>query len=717
MAESTGSVVVDSELPAVINKTSNALMDMSNSLNSAYTMVGMLGTKMGNMFQATSTSQIIDATYTVVEKMNDVANAVEETNKELEKEEEQAKKNASVVSLLSNTYKKVANVVKTIGLEKLLNESDKMVRTMQRLETMAGGTQNAQEIYDTIYASAQRARTPVTDTINAFAELKSAAGAKFSGDMEMIAFMEQVNKQCALGGASATEQAGAISQLTQAMASGSLKGTQLNTILEAAPGIGKAIEQSMGWAEGSIQSYAAKGVVTASVVKNALLGMASETNTSFETLPLTFGQVMTSLQNDAAKAFQPVLLKLNEIGNSTGFQGLMNGARFALAVIATAAMGIFDMINTIVTVIADNWSWISPILYGVMTALAMYVGYLAVVQAAELAYSVVKGIASLGEIAYAVLLGKTSDKLEKARKSQNKYNYALLSSPVMWIALIILGVIVAIISFCSHLTKAQDVASSWAGVLCGGINVVIQWFFNLLKAVANVANGLWSVICAIGTNIGIFVGNVVAGIQERFWSLLATVLQVGAGISEILNTVFQIEIDTDSIMAKANEFAEKATAADTSKREYRNIEDAFAEGASKYKTFQDGWQDEAYTAGAAWGDQKWEKISDGLDGLTSMFDTSDLLGEGYEYVPENIEAMSDNTSAIVDSVDISSENLKYLRDIAERDVVNRFTTAEIRVDMQNHNTINSSMDIDGVVSLLVTGVNQAMEQSAEGVYA
>ena len=74
-------------------------------------------------------------------------------------------------------------------------------------------------------------------------------------------------------------------------------------------------------------------------------------------------------------------------------------------------------------------------------------------------------------------------------------------------------------------------------------------------------------------------------------------------------------------------------------------------------------------------------------------------------------------AAIADSVDISAENLKYLRDMAERDVVNRFTTAEIRVDMQNHNTINSSMDIDGVVSRLVTGVNQAMEQSAEGVYA
>lgn len=97
------------------------------------------------------------------------------------------------------------------------------------------------------------------------------AGNAFSSNQELIAFTEQVNKQFKIGGASAQEQSNAMVQLTQAMAAGVLRGQDLNSILAAAPGIARTIEESMGWASGSIKQYAEDGKVTAQVVKNALL--------------------------------------------------------------------------------------------------------------------------------------------------------------------------------------------------------------------------------------------------------------------------------------------------------------------------------------------------------------------------------------------------------------------------------------------------------------
>lgn len=123
------------------------------------------------------------------------------------------------------------------------------------------------------------------------------AGNAFSSNQELIAFTEQVNKQFKIGGASAQEQSNAMVQLTQAMAAGVLRGQDLNSILAAAPGIARTIEESMGWASGSIKQYAEDGKVTAQVVKNALLDMADQTNQKFESIPMTLSDAMTQAQN------------------------------------------------------------------------------------------------------------------------------------------------------------------------------------------------------------------------------------------------------------------------------------------------------------------------------------------------------------------------------------------------------------------------------------
>ena len=180
-----------------------------------------------------------------------------------------------------------ATIGASVGLKKLIELSDQMTSTTARLNFIVDDGGSVEALEAKIMASAQRSRAAYLDTASAIASMGANAGAAFTSNDELIAFMEQVNKQFVIGGASAQGQAAAMLQLTQAMAAGALRGEELNSILENAPGIARAIEQYMGIAEGSIKSYAEKGAVSATVVKNALLSIADETNAKFNGMAMT----------------------------------------------------------------------------------------------------------------------------------------------------------------------------------------------------------------------------------------------------------------------------------------------------------------------------------------------------------------------------------------------------------------------------------------------
>lgn len=196
-----------------------------------------------------------------------------------------------------------------------------MTSTTARLSFLVDDGGSVSELEQKIMASAMTTRSAYLDTASAIATMGANAGNAFSGNDELIAFMEQVNKQFVIGGATAEGQSAAMLQLTQAMAAGALRGEELNSILENAPGIARAIESYMGVAEGSIKSYAEQGLITADVVKNALLSVADETNAKFASMPMTWGQVWTLMGNVALQALNPVLTGVNWIANNIDIIG------------------------------------------------------------------------------------------------------------------------------------------------------------------------------------------------------------------------------------------------------------------------------------------------------------------------------------------------------------------------------------------------------------
>lgn len=600
----------------------------------------------------------------------------------------------------------VAALAAGAGLNKLIGLSDQMTSTTARLSFLVDDGGSVDELEAKIMASAQRSRAAYLDTASAIASMGANAGAAFSSNDELIAFMEQVNRQFTIGGASAQGQAAAMLQLTQAMAAGALRGEELNSILENAPGIARAIEQYMGIAEGSIKQYAQEGQVTAEVVKNALFSVADETNAKFESMPMTWAQIWINMQNRALQTLDPVLNKLNKLANSEQFSTVVDGALNALATITALASGILDVFVNIGSAVVDNWSVIEPIAWGLVAALVAYNAVALITQA-------VNGAVALSTSVKAAADMMNTGATFAATAAQHGLNAALLACPVTWIVVAVLALVVAIVALCNWIAKTTGVAATGFGVITGGINVAVQAVWNAMLVVANVAIGIWNALSACCSNIGTAFHNVIANVQGWFYGLLSTALTVVAGICEALNKLPFVDFDYSGITNKAQEYADKSAAAYDSREGYTSVADAFSEGFNTFDTFSDGWASDAFKAGAAWGDG----IADKVGGLFSFESggLDDLMGTDVGFDLSNI---ADDTSDIADSLDVSNEQLEYLRDIAERDAINRFTTAEVKIDMTGMtNRIDGSADLDGVISQLTEGFAEALVTAAEGVHA
>ena len=623
--------------------------------------------------------------------------------------------NNSANGLLS-TIKKIAVAAGGIaGINKVLNISDELASTKARLNLLVDDGGSVEALEQKIMASAQRSRSAYFDTASAVAKLGLNAGNAFNGDMDqVIAFMEQVNKQFVIGGATAQEQSNAMIQLTQAMAAGALRGEELNSILDGAPGIARAIEKYMGIAEGSIKTVAQEGKVTAEVVKNAMFAMADETNAKFNSMPKTWAQIWAGMKNKALSMFAPILTKINQIANSTKFQQVTTALINGLAGVANVASSLLDILISVASVIVDNWSWIQPIIMGIVAAMLIYNGVALVTNA-------IIGIQATAKAVHAAATAMEAGATFTATVAQQGLNAALLACPLTWIILLIIAVIAAIYAACAAVAKFTGIANSGFGVICGGIMVVISFFKNLGLSVANIALGIWNALGACASNIGTAFHNVISNVQGWFYNLLSTALTVVAGICEALNKLPFVEFDYSGITSKASEYAAKSAEAYGNVEEYKSVADAFNEGMSTFDTFQDGWAADAFASGAAWGDGVADKVSGMFDfsALDSMgADSLDAfnLGNDLDSIYGNTGDIANNTAATADALDIAEEDLAYLRDIAEREAINRFTTAEIKVEQHNENHIASELDVDGIMAAWTESFAEQLAVSAEGVH-
>ena len=562
-----------------------------------------------------------------------------------------------------------ATIGASVGLKKLIELSDQMTSTTARLNFIVDDGGSVEALKAKIMASAQRSRAAYLDTASAIASMGANAGAAFSSNDELIAFMEQVNKQFVIGGASAQGQAAAMLQLTQAMAAGALRGEELNSILENAPGIARAIEQYMGIAEGSIKSYAEKGAVSATVVKNALLSIADETNAKFNGMAMTWGQVWTQMGNIALKVTQPLL--------------------------------------TVINWLANNLSVIGPILLGLGTAFLVFQVAAHWTQIAAVATAAYHAVVNLLSIGFGVLTGNTA----MASAAVSTFNSALLASPITWIIMLIAVVIGLLYGVVAIINKVTGSSISATGLICGAIAVAGAFIGNTVIGLLNaLIQYIWAIFVAPFLGIVEWILNVCNGGFNSFGDAVANLigqiigwfLNLGKVVTTIIDAIFGTNwtAGLESLQSSVTAWGKNENAI-TLDKNAPTIDYRFEYG-------------DAWAAGNDFGKGIDAKIG-GMFNTGGLGDSSGFdLGDIAAYTGET----ADNTGKTADALAVTEEQLEYLRDIAERDAINRFTTAEVKIDMTGMtNRIDGSADLDGVISQLTEGFTEALVTAAEGVHA
>lgn len=673
------------------------LIDRQQNMNSA----------MGGINAIAAEGAYLRLSRTVSTTTNYIQSSVEAQEQLNNEMEESANQAAEFMQAVKN----VAAIAKEKFAE-AAEMSDQMVVTTARLNTMNDGAQTTPELQSMIFHSAERSRGSYQGTVDAVTQMNSMAGGAFSSNEETIGFVEQVNKQSTLAGADASGSSEVMQQLTQAMSSGVLQGEEYNSILAQAPNIIQTIADYMNIPKEQLRSMAEEGGISADIIKAAMFSAADETNAKFAEMPMTFEQIQTSLQNNLQMALQPVLEQISEIANSEEFQMFLDGVIQGMYLLAAAVSWVFELMSGIGSFIAENWSVISPIIYGIVAALAVYYIW-------QLLCAAAMGIAAAAQ---AVL------------------NAVMSANPIVLIIMLVIMLIAIIFAVCNAIAKTSEVANTGFSVITGGINVVIQFFKNLALTAANIALGIGNAISALAYNMTSAFHNAICSIQAWFYNLLSTSLLVIAGICEALNKLPFVEFDYSGLTGKAEEYARKAAEAENDKRDYKSILDEFNQGMSTYAAFQDGWVQDAYNEGAAWGNDKVDQFKQWLN---DMFNKDEEPGGGFggdggpggggsgggglgdgianglnnSGAAGNLSDIAGNTGAMAESMSISQEDLKYLRDIAEQETINRFTVAEISIDQSGmQNTIKNGDDIDGFMAKLTNSVSEAVDRMVEGVH-
>lgn len=562
-----------------------------------------------------------------------------------------------------------ATIGASVGLKKLIELSDQMTSTTARLNFIVDDGGSVKALEAKIMASAQRSRAAYLDTASAIASMGANAGAAFTSNDELIAFMEQVNKQFVIGGASAQGQAAAMLQLTQAMAAGALRGEELNSILENAPGIARAIEQYMGIAEGSIKSYAEKGAVSATVVKNALLSIADETNAKFNGMAMTWGQVWTQMGNIALKVTRPLLTAINWLANN-------------LSVIGPILLGLGAAF--LVFQVAAHWTQIAAV--------------------ATAAYHAVVNLLSIG---FGVLTGNTA----AASAAVFTFNSALLASPITWIIMLIAVVIGLLYGVVAIINKVTGSSISATGLICGAIAVAGAFIGNTVIGLLNaLIQYIWAIFVAPFLGIVEWILNVCNGGFNSFGDAVANLigqiigwfLNLGKVVTTIIDAIFGTNwtAGLESLQSSVTAWGKNENAI-TLDKNAPTIDYRFEYG-------------DAWAAGNDFG----KGIDAKLGGMFNMGGLGDSSGFDLGDIAAYTGETADNTGKTADALAVTEEQLEYLRDIAERDAINRFTTAEVKIDMTGMtNRIDGSADLDGVISQLTEGFTEALVTAAEGVHA
>lgn len=690
---------------------------------------------------------------------------IRESDNQQRKLNEDINKGASSTDRLVGSAKKLAATylgIRTLG--GLGNLSDQMTSTNARLGMINDGQQSDAGLNKMIFQSAERSRASYLDTAQIVSRIGMNAGKAFSSTKEIVGFAEQLNKKFVIAGASTEEMNSALLQLTQGLSSGVLRGEELNAVFESAPNIIQSIADYLDVDIGKIRGMASEGMLTADIVKNSLLAAAEQTNAEFEKMPYTFSQIWTSIKNNAIMIFGVIQKKIEQSMSSKGFrtfidnfmyvlgnvaynifneiisilgspffQAFVNAIIVGVSLIVQALGWIITQALNIANVFAQNWSIIAPIVLGVAAAMLVYNNALLLSIANKVKDIALSAKSLVMSFAHIVAESYRAAALVATTIAQDGLNAAMAACPITWILYGIIAIVVAFFVAIAIFNHFAGTSVSAIGVVAGAISVAASFIGNLFIATGNliidIVALIYNTLAGFAEFFANFLDDPIGSVIRAVSGMANAVLGIIRSIASAFDTVFgsnladavsgwqdKLQGWTDKVAGEAKIKVERM---DPNKLHF----DRFNYG-------------KAWDAGYKWGDKLETNIKDKFDiskmaedakkklGLDDLWDKKYGLGDGFGSAglnsPLNDAAKgakdtAGNTAKMAKTMDKSQEDLKYLRDIAEQETINRFTGVNIKIDMNNTNNISKDNDLDGIVNVLTEKLNDAMAVSAEGI--
>ena len=553
------------------------------------------------------------------------------------------------------------------------------------------------ELQDEIFAAAQRSRGEYGAMVDNVAKLGLLAGDAFNDTSEIVAFSETMQKAFKISGASTSEATNAMYQLNQAMASGRLQGDEYRSIIENAPLLAQAIADYCGVSRGELKELSSAGEISADVIKAAVFNMAEDVEQKFTEMPMTFSDAWTSIKNTATYRAQEVMQTVNNHLNSDTGQAMIQGINNSIGVLINTLGIVIMMVMSVAGFFVDNWSWIEPIIWGIVGALVVYnatMGIAWLTTLKNLGASAAHAVATAAQTAATIAFTLATRGL----------NAALAMCPINWIIIAIIALIAIFYAAVAAVNKFAGTSVSATGIIAGVFTTLGAHIVNRFVVPT------WNTIAALINFFGNAWNNPVAAVKVLFYDMCLTVIgyitNMAHAIENVINKIPGVTVD---ITSGLDGFQSKLESASQKVKD----ESGWIEYVGKMDYIDYG---DAAKAGYNFGKGIDDKVG-------SLFDFSSLglddYGAGIDLgdLSSTLGSIDDNTGKTADNTDTSTEDLKYLRDIAERETVNRFTTAEIKVDMGGiNNTVNNMNDLDGIGDYLAGLLEETAQIAAEGVH-
>lgn len=616
---------------------------------------------------------------------------------------------------------------------KLAGLGDEYSGIKARIGLVTANQQEAVELNNQIYYSALRARRSYAAMADAVSKIAMSAKEAFPDAKTVVPFMENVQKLFTIGGTDIVRQKDALLQLTQALGSGKLQGDEFRSIAEAAPLIESMVARYMGVSQGALKELSKDGQITAEIMKNSILSATDEINAQFDKIPIKWQDIAQYIKTETYHAFVPVFEKISELANTPWVNELANDVVSGMKFIAQGTLSAVNMVQRLGAIVSDNSDIIIPAVWGVVAALTVANGELLISGARSAWAAAMAGVHALSYAGLAV-------SAVAACVAQNGLNVALAACPITWIIYGVIALIGVFYLAVAAVNRFAGTSISATGIIAGCFGVAFAFIHNKLvfiwncfaafieffinsgknaayaskKLVANLAINFidaciamtkgWDGFATSMANAIIQAVNIAVRAWNNFVSILPdkikTKLEIGSGGAET-NMIGRI---TSVTGAMENAKAMIKTAVGPMPEDY--IETT----KKPYKNLAEAWN-KTYNWGSNLGEGVFSIKGDDKIGSLPIGDIP-----AFDDMAKSGKDTAGNTKAIKDAMDITDEDIKYLRDIAEREAINKFTTAEIKLDMTNYNNVENEIDLDGMTMHLNDQILEGILSGAEAVH-